>query len=403
MTTVTTAEAQAAILARFARLTGESVPLAEAVGRVLGEGIAAPAPVPPFTNSAMDGYAVRAADTMGATTAAPVRLAVTGTIIAGSGVTLVEVGRAVRIMTGAPLPDGADAVIPVEATNGGTDIVALASPVAPGANVRRAGSDLPAGAVALIAGTRVTPGAVAVLASLGVARVPVVRRPRVAVLSTGNELVPPGVAPGPGQIADANGPLLAALVAQWGGEPVPLGIAPDDPAAVRRILAEAAGVDFVVTSGGASVGLFDVMRPLLADEGAAVFTRVRMRPGQPCAFGAIDGVPLLALPGNPGAAFVTFHVLARPALARMLGLSPELPPLVPARTRSDIGGRGDRDTYLRARLFATAQGWEVDTALPQGAGHLPALAAADALVLLPTSVARYAAGDAVGALLLHIP
>ena len=312
MSTVTTAEAQAAILARFARLPGEMVPLAEAVGRVLAENIVASAPVPPFTNSAMDGYAVRAVDTEHATVAAPVRLSVTDTTIAGGVASVVEAGRAVRIMTGAPLPTDADTVVPVEATDGGTETAALTAPAVAGANVRRAGSDLSAGAVALVAGTRVTPGAVAVLAALGVARVPVVRRPRVAVLCTGNELVPPGVVPGPGQIADANGPLVAALVAQWGGEAVPLGIVADDPAAVRDALAGAEAVDFIVTSGGASVGLFDVMRPLLADAGAAVFTRVRMRPGQPCAFGVIHGVPLLALPGNPGAAFVTFHVLPAP-------------------------------------------------------------------------------------------
>lgn len=399
---VTLAEAQARVLARFARLAAEDVPLSAAPGRTLAADLHAATPLPPFANSAMDGYALRAADTARATTDMPARLRVVGTVAAGdAGGRSLAAGEAARIMTGAPIPTNADAVIPVERTDGGTETVAITAPVVLGAHIRRAGGELAVGGTALIAGTCLNPAAIALLAALGHATVSVTRRPRVAMLSTGNEIVPPGTPLQPGQVWDANGPLLAALVTQWDGEPVPLSIVRDDAADLAGIIAAARDVDLIVTSGGASVGLFDVVRPLLAMAGKADFTRVRMKPGQPCAFGIVGGVPLLGLPGNPGATFVTFHLLARPALARMLGKTPETPPTLPARLRAPLTSRSDRPTYLRARLRATETGWEADTALRQGAGDLSGLVAADALVILPAGDRDLPAGASVPVHPLH--
>jgi len=397
--TVTVAEAHAHILARVRRMPAEDVPLADARGRILAAVVVAPTPVPPFANSAMDGYAVRAADTTDATQTHPAILRVVGTVAAGdTAIHAITGGEAARIMTGAMLPEGTDAVVPAEETDRGTEAVAVWAATRPGTHIRRAGEELATGAPALFTGARITPGAVGLLASLGMTRVSVTRRPRVAILSTGNELVPSGVTPGPGQIADANGPLLAALVAQYGGEPVSLGTVRDDPQAVADALATVPDADFALTSGGASVGLFDVVRPFLTAHGTVDFTRVRMRPGQPCAAGVFRGVPFLALPGNPGAAFVTFHVLARPALARLLGVTPELPLVLPARLRNALHTRGGRDTYVRARLFATATGWEADTALRQSIGGLPTLAITDALVRVPADAPDLPAGAIVDAL-----
>ncbi len=394
--TVTVAEAHAHILSRVRRLSAEDVPLGDARGRVLAAAVVAATPVPPFANSAMDGYAVRAADIAGATHTHPARLRVVSTVAAGDTATrAITGGEAARIMTGAALPEGTDAVVPAEETNRGAEAVAVWVATRAGGHIRRAGEELAAGATALPEAARITPGAVGLLASLGMTRVSVTRRPRVAILSTGNELVPSGTTPGPGQIADANGPLLTALVAQYGGEPVPLGVVRDDPAAVAAALATVPDADFALTSGGASVGLFDVVRPFLVAHGTVDFTRVRMRPGQPCAAGVFRGVPFLALPGNPGAAFVTFHILARPALARLCGVTPELPTALPARLRSALHTHGGRDTYVRARLFATANGWVADTALRQSVGGLPALAITDALVRAPADAPDLPAGAVV--------
>lgn len=399
--TVTTTEAQERILARVHRLPAEDVPLMVTLGRTIAADVTAPAAVPPFANSAMDGYAVRASDTLNATPDSPTVLRVVDTVAAGNAATRgVLAGEAVRIMTGAALPEGADAVVAAEETDRGMEAVAIRVTVRSGLHIRAAGEELAAGAVALHAGSHVTAGAIGLLAMLGCDTVPVTRRPRVAVLSTGNELVPLGITPAAGQIADANGPLLAALVTQYGGEPVPLGVVRDDPDAVAHALRAAGEVDFIITSGGASVGLFDVVRPFLAAHGEVDFTRVRMRPGQPCAFGVVRGVPLLALPGNPGAAFVTFHLLARPAIMRFLGLTPEIPSLVLARLRSSLQTRGGRDTYVRARLYATVTGWEVDTNLRQSVGSVPALAVTDALVRTPANATDLPANALVEALIL---
>ncbi|MHB8648088.1 MAG: molybdopterin molybdotransferase MoeA, partial [Thermomicrobiales bacterium] len=220
--------------------------------------------------------------------------------------------------------------------------------------------------------------------AMGSARPVVARRPRIAVLSTGNELVPAGERSVPGKISDVNGPLLAALIEQFGGHPIPLGIARDTSGDVWRALDTVPDdVDCIITTGGVSVGAYDAVRAVIAERGALDFWQVRMRPGRPVAFGVIGERPVLALPGNPVAAFVTFHLFARPAIARMLDQTPEIPPTVPARLKQMVENRGGQQTYLRARLRATRTGWEADTAMDQGTGNILSLSRANGLAVIP--------------------
>jgi molybdopterin molybdotransferase len=366
----------------------------------LAADIVAPRDLPPFTNSAMDGYAVRAIDTAGASNERPVTLPVIGMHAAGEASSLtLRSGAAALITTGAPLPAGADAIVRLEETDGGVLSVAIRVAVAPGANVRRQGEIVRAGAALLHAGARLTPGRIGLLAAMGNAQPSVVRRPRIAILSTGNELIPTGESPGPGRIPDANGPLLAALVEQFGGVPIPLGIARDTPDDLRRAFAAAPDdADCIITTGGVSVGAYDAVRAVIAERGALDFWRVRMRPGHPAAFGAVGATPVLALPGNPVAAFVAFHVLARPVIARMLGQTPELPPTIPARLIQPVEHRGGQETYLHARLRATPAGWEAEAAMDQSVGNIPNLGEANGLVIIPEGIPRIGEGEIVRAI-----
>ncbi|MDQ6906649.1 MAG: molybdopterin molybdotransferase MoeA [Chloroflexota bacterium] len=390
------AEAQARLLVRFRRNEAESVALTAALGRTLAADAFAARDLPSFTNSAMDGYAVRALDTNGASAARPVTLAVIGMHAAGDAASLtIRAGEAAMIATGAPLPAGADAVVRLEETDGGVATVTIRTSVAAGVNVRRQGETVRVGTTLLLAGTRLSPGQIALLAAAGDAHVSVVRRPRIAILSTGNELHAVGEQPGPGQIPDTNGPLLAALITQYGGDPVPLGIARDTPDDLRRAFDTALDVDCIITTGGVSVGAYDAVRVVIAERGALDFWRVRMRPGHPVACGVIGATPILALPGNPVAAFVAFHVLARPALARLLGQKPELPPTVPARLMHAVENRGEQQTYVRARLRVTPTGWEADTTMEQAVGNVAGLSEANGLVIIPEGIARVAEGRTV--------
>lgn len=399
-TALTVATAQARVLARFHRLPTEAVGLTAARGRTLAVDAVAAGDLPAFTNSAMDGYAVRARETTNASAATPVRLRVVGAIVAGDTPPAALVaGTAIAIATGAPVPAGADAVVRVEDTDGGDAEVTVRVAVAAGANVRVRGESVRHGATVMAAGTTLAAGQIAALAAVGVARVGVVRQPRIAILSTGNELVPVGTRPEPGQIWDVNGPLLAALVVAAGGVPISCGIARDTPDALREALDAVGDADGLITSGGVSVGTHDTVRAVLTRHGSIDFQRVQMRPGAPTTFGTFAGVPLLALPGNPVAAFVAFALLARPALARMLGRQPEMPPPIPARLTTAV--RNDRDTplVLRARIAVSARGVEADTAIDQAVGNIASLAMTDALVIVPPRGA-IGAGDAAPALLL---
>jgi molybdopterin molybdotransferase len=313
-------EARAHVLDRVTGATApERVPVVEAVGRVSAEEVRAPEAVPAFANSAMDGYAVRSDDTAGA----PVVLREVARTLAGQGAAeSIDPGEAVRIMTGAPVPEGADAVVPVERTRPGPDegTVAIDEPAAAGQHIRPVGDDIRAGEQILPAGLPISPAHLGLLATVGIAEVAVHRRPRVGVLSTGDELV---AGPGPllaGQIRDSNRSALLALVEATGAEPVDLGLAPDDAEAITKaVLSGVTTCDAVLSSGGVSMGDVDLVREVLDLLGDMRWMQVAIKPAKPFAFGLVDGVPVFGLPGNPVSSVVSFELFARPAIRRLCG------------------------------------------------------------------------------------
>jgi molybdopterin molybdotransferase len=407
-------QARETILAHFSRVPAEYVSLWEAPGRVLALDVMASHDVPPFRNSAMDGYAVRASDTRGATPTSPVVLRVLGEVAAGdAGALEVGPGQAVRIMTGAPVPAGADAVVRFEETSElwpegerpDATQVAICACAASWDNVRAAGEDLRKGDRVLHQGTTLRAAHVGVLASLGCSKVLVVGRPRVAILATGDELVPADASLEPGKIRNSNEYTLAALVQQAGGIPVPLGIARDTVESLSAKLLEGlqAGVDLFLTSAGVSVGDYDIVKDVLAAEGEMQFWQVAIKPGKPLAFGLLEGdgrrLPLLGLPGNPVAAIVAFHAFARPAIRLLAGRSPLLPGLRKARLREDVQNSGRRH-YMRARLWRAADGsLEVTTrgsgVRVQGSGILSSMVWANCFVVVPEGVLSLPAGAMV--------
>lgn len=386
-------EHAAAVLALAGPLPAAVVPLAQARGRALAADVRSTTDLPPWDGSAMDGYAVRAADL-----APGVVLDVADDVPAGdTRDVVVPAGAVVRIMTGAPVPAGADAVLPVELTDGGRHRVRVDDVVAAGAHVRRRGEDVRAGDVVLRAGDVLGAGAVGLLAATGHAHVTVHARPRVAVLSTGSELVPPGTALAHGQIHESNGPQLAAAAAAAGADVVEVRAVADDVAVVRDALADlAARADVVVTTGGVSVGAYDVVRDALLADGRGELVHVRMQPGKPQAVGRLaDGTPVLALPGNPVSSFVSFELFVRPLLRRMLGARDVQRRRVVATTADDLRSPSGRRQLLRARLD-WADGAPVVTPVGGPGSHLlGALARADALVDVPEDVTHVAAGTPV--------
>lgn len=400
------------ILERFEVLPAASLPLLDAVGLVLAEDARAGFDIPPLANTGMDGYAVRAVDTTGATYDAPRTLAVIGYLPAGSVYDgEVGPGQAVRIMTGAPIPSGADAVVPFEETDeydwatreSARDPgswqehpraeVRIDVAASVGANVRHAGEDIREGELVLPRGTVITPATVGVLASLGLDRARVYRRPRVAILSTGDELLRPGEPREPGKIYDANAFSLAAQVRAYGGEPRLLDVARDTVEALTaRIREGLAGADLLVTSAGVSRGDFDVVKSVLAAEGEIGFWTVRMKPGKPLAFGSLrapDGrlVPHLGLPGNPVSAMMTFELFGRPALFKMLGRLQSDPsawerPTVRAVALDRIVNSDGRRFYARCIASQDERGrWQVRLTGPQGSGVLTSMAYANAYAI----------------------
>lgn len=387
-------EARARILDALAPVPAETIGLDRAVGRVLAADATARRTQPPGALSAMDGYALRAADVA----QVPVRLEVIGEAAAGSAFAgRIEPGQAVRIFTGAPLPAGADAVVIQEDTTGENGWVEVHATVAPGRHVRPEGIDFRAGDVGLCAGTLLTPQDIALAAAMNLPWLSVRRRPRVALLSTGDELVRPGEPIGPDQIVSANAPALAALVRAAGGEPLDLGIAPDRPEAIRDHARGAAGADLLVTIGGASVGAHDLVQPALAEMGLAVaFWRIAMRPGKPLMFGRLGAIPVLGLPGNPVSALVCALVFLRPALWRLLGRSDAAEICESALLGRDLPANDRRQDYLRARRTRDAQGRAVVTPCElQDSSVLSVLAAADCLLIRPPHAPAAAAGSAV--------
>jgi molybdopterin molybdotransferase len=398
---MTVEEARAAILACFHPLDSEQVAVTAALGRVLTEDALAREDLPPFDNSAMDGYAVRAADTAGAGAEQPRRLVLAGEVPAGSvyAGSLIA-GAAIRILTGAPVPAGADAVIQQELTRDGDGWVDVRAEVRPGTNIRPAGGDVRRGALLARRGTEIGPAEIALLAALGVDPVRVTRRPRVAILATGDELAGPGETPGPGQIRDSNGPYLAAAVTRAGAEAWTLGIARDNADDLRVHLLQATTADLVLTSGGVSVGTYDLVKQILAEQGAIQFWRVRMRPGKPLAFGTIGETPLLGLPGNPVSTAVTFELFGRPAIRRMLGGAEIERPTIEV----ELGGapieQGDRRHYVRARLASHAGRLVATPTGPQGSHIITSLLGASALLVIHEGTGTIQPGERLSALLL---
>jgi molybdopterin molybdotransferase len=364
----------------------------------------APEDLPPFANSAMDGYALRTADITAADAAHPVRLNLIGEVPAGSVFPgTVGAGQAVRILTGAPLPAGADAVIQQELTTPGDGEVAILARGAVGNNVRAAGTDVPRGTKLLARGVELGAAELAVLAAFGMDPLPVTRRPRVAILATGDELAAPGERPRPGQIRDSNSAWLAAAVAQAGAEPWPLGIARDTADDLRAHLARAAAADLILTSGGVSVGTYDLVKDVLAEGGAVEFWRVRLRPGKPLAFGTYGATPLFGLPGNPVSSAVTFELFARPAIRTMLGAAAVDRPLVEAELGGEAIARGDRRHYVRAHLSARDGRLIATPTGEQGSHRIASLLGAAALLVIHEGEGMVAPGTLVPALSLSGP
>lgn len=394
-------EARDAILARFAPLPAETIAITEALGRVLADDASAAEDLPPFANSAMDGYAVLSSDTTSATREHPRRLTLAGEVPAGSVYSgTLRSGAAIRILTGAPVPTGADAVIQQELTQAGDDWVEVQAVVEPATNIRVAGSDVRQGTLLARRGTEIGPAEIALLAALGITPLRVTRRPRVAILATGDELVAQGEQPGPGQIRDSNTPYLAAAVARAGAEPWVLGIAHDNAADLRARLAQAVAADLVLTTGGVSVGTYDLVKQVLAEQGNVAFWRVRMRPGKPVAFGTLGDTPLLGLPGNPVSTAVTFELFGRPAIRRMLGCAQIERPVVEVELAGEPVERGDRRHYVRVRLESLAGRLVATPTGPQGSHVITSLVGASALLVVAEGTGRIEPGGHASALLL---
>ena len=382
------AEARAHVLAACAPLPPADVPIADAVGCVVAESVTAADDVPPFDNSAVDGFGVQAASVA----MVPVVLPVVDTIAAGAARHQpVGPGQAVRIMTGAPIPPGVDAVVMVEDSEPvGPDRVRLTRSVSAGEAIRAAGSDVRAGDVVLTPGTVLRPAHLGVLASIGRTTVRVHRRPRVGVLSTGDELVADGGPLAPGQIRESNKHMLLALVAEAGAEPVDLGVVRDDEAVLERALAEAAATcDALVTSGGVSMGDFDIVKAVLSRLAEMRWMQIAMRPAKPFAFGLLPSgdrrVPVIGLPGNPVSSFVSFELLGRPALRRLAGHDPAERAPVLAVTDDALRRRRDGKTHW-LRVYGSFQSdgrLHVRVTGPQGSHQLAATAAAQGLAELP--------------------
>ena len=392
-------EALERILARIETLPSERVALADALGAVLAEDVVADRDVPPFRNSAMDGYAVRGADVA----TVPARLRVTGDIPAGtmpSGA--IGPGEAMRIMTGAPLPDGSDTVVRVEDTDNRTDTVTVTAATKPGTSVRAAGEDLKRGETILRRGTVLRAAELGVLATLGRAAALVMRRPRVAVLSTGDEVVEVDAELRPGQIRDANRYSLSAAVRTLGATAVPLGIVRDTADALRRALRDAAAqADVIVTSGGVSVGDHDHVKPVVDELGSMDFWSIAIRPGRPLAFGAIGGKPIFGLPGNPVSSLLGFELFVRPALLKMAGRTLLHRPRITATLDDELDTPPGLRFFARGVYLATKN--TVRTTGPQGSGILRSMALANCFIDVPETVQHLDRGAMVVVIRTDLP
>jgi molybdopterin molybdotransferase len=395
----TVEEHQAVVAALIGGLAEEEVALAAAHGRVLARDVRAAVALPGFDNSAMDGYAARWAEVSPAADGTPVRMPVADDIPAGrTDVRPLEPGTVQRIMTGAPLPAGADVVVPVELTDARTDVVEIRDTPAAGTHLRAAGEDIAAGAVALAAGTPLGAAQLGLAAAVGVTRLPVRRRPRVLVLSTGSELVEPGRPLLPGQIYESNSLLLVAAVEDAGGQARRLHFVPDDvDQFLTTLRSEITTADLLVTSGGVSAGAYEVVKDALSTLGTVEFAKVAMQPGGPQGAGTVDGVPIVTLPGNPVSSFVSFEVFVRPALRRALGHAHPDRLRAPARLTAPLRSPAGRRQFLRGRY----DGGLVSQVGGPGSHLVAHLARANCLVVVPEDVTELPEGAEVDVVLIE--
>lgn len=394
-------DALARVLTRFNPLPPEKVPLLTTLGRILAQDISATIDSPPFTNSSIDGFAVVAADTSDTSEDSPVTLPVVMDIAAGSvPARALRPGEAARIMTGAPIPEGADAAVMVEHTlnhwqtaETAQATVSILRSVLPGENIRQQGEELRTGDVVLRAGTLIRPAEIGVLASLGYAYPEVVRQPRVAILSTGDELVDVGEPLAPGKIRDSNSYTLAALVSSYGGIPLLISTARDTLDDARKRFSEALALqpDLILSSAGVSIGAYDVVRTIIRELGEIDFWRINLRPGKPLAFGQVSGVPFFGLPGNPVSAMVTFDVFVRPALLRM-ARRPDPVRTIQAELAETIKS-DERRSYLRVRLTRRDERWIAHLTGTQSSGALTSMVMADGLLIVPENRTQVPAGS----------
>lgn len=395
--------AQRLILDQFSRLEAEEVPLGDARGRVLAADTVSTLNIPPFDNSSMDGFAVRSADTGGASHRTPVALEVVVDIPAGSSALgHIEAGQAARIMTGGPVPAGADSVVPFEAVEEDGAVIRLTSPVSRRACVRDAGQDVTQGTTVLHAGTQLGYPQIGLLGALGCAEILVSRRPVIAILSTGDELVAPGKTLRPGQIYNSNSPMLAAAVAEAGGVAIEVPSARDDPEAITDALRSVPHADLILTSGGASVGDHDHIKGVLNAHGRVEFWRVRLRPGKPLLFGRFAEKPVIGLPGNPTSSAVTFELFVRPVIRTMLGAAPYRPRIT-AVVDDRITHQGGRATYVRVRLRLRDGRFHASSAGPQDSAMLVPLAHADGLLIADEDRTEIPVGADADVLVWRLP
>ncbi|MBT7079779.1 MAG: molybdopterin molybdotransferase MoeA, partial [Chloroflexi bacterium] len=401
-------EARERILSYFQVLPVESAELVDSLGQVLGEDMVASFDIPPLANSAMDGYAVLAADTRGASAETPVELVVTGVVAAGQIPDHpLEPGTAVRIMTGAPVPDNADAVVPFEdtdelerrASGGSSGAIAIHLQAEPYDNVRGAGEDIESGETVLESGQILRAGEIGVIASLGHSTVKAIRRPVVAIVSTGDELLQPGDEPEPGKIFNSNAFSIAAMVKRYGGVPKILGIAKDTIESLEAALEEALDADLVVTSAGVSKGDYDVVKDVLSSKGEIALWSVRMRPAKPLAFGVLDRndgtkVPHLGLPGNPVSAMVAFEQFGRSAIRLMMGKPEVAKPSVEAIMDDPIRNHDGRRVYARVHVYRDESGeYRARSTGNQSSGVLSSMSLANGLAICPDDIGMISAGE----------
>jgi molybdopterin molybdotransferase len=412
-------EALEKILQEVAILEEESVPILDSLGQVLAEDVKSDINVPPLDNAAMDGYAVRSEDTREASGGSPKLLRVIDTVMAGSiSQSQILPGTAIRIMTGAPVPEGADSVVQFENTDEerrresvpGQPVteVGILCRAEPGLNIRRAGEDIARGAIALSKGKAIRPAEIGLLASLGYTQVKVIRRPVVAILATGNELVEINQPLPEGKIYDSNTYSMASLVKHYGGIPKMLGIALDSEDSLVKKL-RGLDADMLITIGGVSVGDYDVVKDVLATEGEMVFWKVRVKPGKPLAFGRFKvtgkngqakGIPHLGLPGNPVSCMVSFELFVRPALFKMMGKKNLTKPVIAAVIEDSVKNTGERRIYDRAIVERRDGQYYARLTGPQGSGILTSMSRANGLVIIPEDKKEIHKGEAVQVMML---